>query len=78
MGPFGRSGWLRGRSFGDLGLLLGESWSLLESLGALLRPPASLVRAVWLALESIWKAFGGCLEVILELGARLWSDLLQY
>ena len=71
MGPFGRSGWLRGRSFGDLGLLSKESSNLLESLGALLRPLAPVLGAAWLALGSFWEAFGGCLEVILELGLRL-------
>ena len=71
MGTFGRSGWLRGRSFSDLGLLLGESWSLLESLAALLRSLAPVLGAAWLALGSIWEAFGWCLEVILELGVRL-------
>ena len=71
MGPFGRSGWLRGSSFGDLGLLLEESCSLLESLGVLLRTLAPVLGAAWLALGSIWEAFGRCLEVILELGVRL-------
>ena len=58
MGTFARSGWLSGRSFSDLGLRLGESWSLLESLAALWRPLAPLLGAAWLAFGSIWKAFG--------------------
>ena len=71
MGTFARSGWLKERSFSDLGLLLRECWSLLASLAALLRPLALLLVAARLALGSIWEAFGECLEVILEVGVRL-------
>ena len=68
MGPFGKSGWLRGRPFGDLVALLGRSWSPLEPLGALLGPLERVLEASWLALRRIWEAFGGYLEVISELG----------
>ena len=57
--------------FGDLGALLGRSWSTLEPLGALLGPLERVLEASWLALGSIREAFGGYLEVILELGVRL-------
>ena len=53
--PFARSGWLRGRSFGDLGSLLGGSWSLLGSLGALLEPLGGVSGASWDALGNIWE-----------------------
>ena len=71
MARFGRSGWLIGRSFGDLGDLLGGSWSPLGPLGALLGPLGRVLGASWLALESIQQTFGGYLEVILELETRL-------
>ena len=69
--PFARSGWLRGRSFGDLGSLLGGSWSLLGSLGALLEPLGGVSGASWDALGNIWETFGGYLEAMFELGMRL-------
>ena len=57
MEPFGESGWLRGRPFGDLVALLGRSWSPLEPVGALLEPLERVLEASWLALGSILDAF---------------------
>ena len=76
--PFARSGWLRRRSFGDLGSFLGGSWSPLESLGALLGSLGALLEplgrvsgASWDALGSIWETSAKVLEAISELGMRL-------
>ena len=37
----------------------------------ILEPLGALLGSSWLALGSIWEAFGWYLEVILELGMRL-------